>query len=168
MPDAPSPASIQGAFQSSLAGELPQDVRGKVTIDTPAQVLTPDGQPSHWHVAVRLDGRTVGFMDFGLNGELERYGSRIQNPGDVQGLAPDVMDMHPADRAAKARDALKPGGTLENTAKLVADQSPTRLSWMYQGREADGTALRVYVTPQFSWSEPAQAKPAGGRDSVEG
>ncbi|MBG0791962.1 hypothetical protein IYY11_00345 [Methylocystis sp. H62] len=156
MPDAPSNESVRRAFDASLARELPQELLGSVSVEKPLQVMTPHQEPLYWRVPVRLGERTVGFMDFGLGGELIRYSSRIRNSRDVTDLAPDIIDMLPEERTAKARGTLKAGDKLENAPTLVANQSPTQLTWMFQAREANGVALRIYVTPEFSWSAVAQ------------
>ena len=159
MAAAPDMSSIVAAFQSNLKSDLPPDVRDDVTIEQPAEVATPDGNTSYWHVSVRARDRTIGFMDFSLEGKLVRYGSRIANSSEIAGLPPDLMDMKLPDLIAKAREGATPGATIENTPTLVQNQSPTRLSWMLQGRKADGSEFRAFVTPNFSWSESVDKKP---------
>jgi hypothetical protein len=160
MPSAPSTEKILDAFQISLARDLPQEILAQVSVEKPAEVVTADGQPSHWHVPVRVGKRTVGFMDFTLDGTLVRHGNRLQQSSDIDNQSPDQMDMNVTDMVATARNAVSQGATVENAPTLIADQSPMRLAWMLNGREADGKAFRVFVTPKFSWSEPAKAKPA--------
>jgi hypothetical protein len=153
MSKAPSAASIAHALAKNLLPELPAAIRQAVAAAAPARVVTPDLQPSQWRVPVRLGDRTVGFMDFDLEGDLVRYGNRLQGSAKPASLPPDVMDMDADARETKAREVLQPGDTLENSATLIADQSPTRIAWMMQAHGADGAPFRVFVTPQFAWVE---------------
>jgi hypothetical protein len=163
MSAAPSTESILAAFHSNLGRELPQEISERARVDAPALVATVDKRPSYWHVPVRFGELTVGFMDFSLDGTLVRYGSRMQQSSSIGDLPLDLMDMNPADLVAKARDTAGPGATVEDAPILVADQSPTRLTWMFHGRQANGAAVRVYLTPQFAWSEAVEAK-SGDRE----
>lgn len=158
MPAPPDIPSIVDTFRSSLKSDLPPDVRDRITLDKPAEVLTPDGILSYWHVPVRVGERTIGFMDFSLEGKLVRYGSRIELSDDIPSLPADVMDMNPDDIVAQAHEGATAGATFEASLTLVQDQSPTRLSWMLQGHKADGSEFRAFVTPHFSWSESVETK----------
>jgi hypothetical protein len=153
------------AYERWLKPELSPELAAQARLD-PAIPVQQDDKVSYWIVNARSEGRIVGSMDFDLDGNLQRYETRVTHLEQLRSLPVGTLEMSPAEVCSLAQNAVGPNSLLEGEPKLVAHGAPTKLAWRVLGHDLERKPLSVFVTPQASWAEDAtvQANPSAPKE----
>lgn len=148
-------ARARRLFADGVAGDPLVTARARVA--PPVAVLGTGGTVEYWFVAVTVDERVAGFMQFEVDGSLMRYSSFQRRGGSIEGCPDAASWLDPATIQARAAAHLA-AGERPGTPYLTYDRHPTRLAWAVPVLGGPGQARTLMVTGEYVYAADVCAR----------